>query len=300
MDLKDRYFTVLDSLPDYVFIFSQSGLYIDVYGGEECATGFDCKPFIGRSLYDVSPPEMAKQFHSYITTALETNQTKVVRYKFDSQNMIELPDHVVISQELWFEGLIKPLDFIENGERTVVWTAKNITQRHWLEMRLKELSEKDDLTGIANRRSFTESLLKAIEDFHRDQRQFSLLMLDIDHFKRVNDSMGHSVGDEAIRSVAQLLNNQLKNSDCFGRIGGEEFAVILYNTDLATSVLVAEKLRRCLENASFDIDGYQVALTISIGATEVLASDVAIKSILTRADDAMYCSKNLGRNRVSY
>ncbi|NVD06503.1 GGDEF domain-containing protein [Vibrio sp. JPW-9-11-11] len=299
MDLKQRYYTVLDALPDYVFVFSQSGVYLDVFGGEESATGFDCKPFIGRSLYEVAPPEMAKQFHSYIQTALDTNQAQIVRYKFDTQNMIELPDGVAIVDELWFEGLIKPLPLIDNGERTVVWTAKNITERHLLELRLKELSEKDDLTGIANRRMFTESLVTALENYRSGGRTFSLLMIDIDRFKSVNDTMGHNVGDEAIRMVAQRLFGQLKHSDGFGRIGGEEFSAILFDINTETAKLVAEKLRISLADSPLKIDSYQVPLTISIGVTQVNADDIDIKSILSRADEAMYRSKRLGRNRVT-
>lgn len=299
MDLKQRYYTVLDALPDYVFVFSQSGVYLDVFGGEESATGFDCKPFIGRSLYDVAPPDMARQFHRYIQAALESNQTQVVRYKFDIDNMIELPEGMTIADELWFEGVIKPLPLQQGEERTVIWTAKNITERHLLEQRLKNLSEKDDLTGISNRRVFTESLITSLNNYREGGRHFSVLMIDIDRFKAVNDTMGHNVGDEAIRMVAQRLVGQLKHSDGFGRIGGEEFAAILFDIDTQTARLVAEKLRLSLADSPLKIDQYRVPLTVSIGVTEVIPDDTDIKSILSRADEAMYRSKRLGRNRVT-
>lgn len=164
LQLKERYYTVLDSLPEYVFVFTESGIYVDVFGGEDNETGFDCKPFIGKSLYDVSPPEMAKEFHSYILEALKTNQKQVVSYKFEKLNMMDLPSDVPTPQTMWFEGTIKPLPIIDHGERTVVWMAKNVTERHLLEQRLKKLSEIDDLTGIANRRSFTHSLTEALKE----------------------------------------------------------------------------------------------------------------------------------------
>jgi len=299
MKLKERYFTVLDSLPDHVFIFSESGIYVDVYGGEENATGFDCKPFIGLSLYDVAPPAMAQEFHSYILAALNTNQTQTVTYKFDEQGVIDLPEHVPIPQEIWFEGIIKPLPLTENGERTVVWMAKNITQRHLLEQRLKNLSEIDDLTGVANRRSFTHSLTEALKEYHLFNRIFSVLMFDIDRFKRVNDSLGHSCGDTAIQHVTKVLNSELRESDCFGRIGGEEFAVILHDTELENANIIAEKLRITLEKKPFTVNEIEIELTISIGITQVLRTDGDIKTLLSRADKAMYHSKNTGRNKVS-
>lgn len=299
MDFKDRYFTVLDSLPDHIFIFSESGIYVDVYGGEENETGFDCKPFIGRSLYEVAPPDMAKEFHSYILAALETHKIQVVKYKFDKKKMIDLPDHVSVPVEIWFEGIIKPLPLIENNERTVVWMAKNITERHYLEQRLKTLSEIDELTGIYNRRSFTCSLSKSLEDFHLAKRCFSLLMIDIDRFKRINDSIGHSSGDDVINHVVAIFQSELDESHCIGRLGGEEFSIILNDITKLNAVLIAEKIRAKIEKEPCNTEGYTVQATVSIGVTGVVDTDDDIKSLLSRADKAMYQSKSNGRNRVS-
>ena len=299
MRLKDRYFTVLDALPDHIFIFTESGIYLDVFGGEGNETGFDCKPFIGRSLYDVSPPEMAKEFHSHILAAINSNKMQTVKYKFDKQDMIELPAHIPYPTEIWFEGEIKPLPIIENGERTVVWIAKNITQRHYLEQRLKTLSEIDDLTGIANRRAFTETLQGALKAYQASSRQFSVLILDIDRFKRINDTLGHSSGDEAIKYAVSVFNSALRSSDYLGRIGGEEFALILYDTELQDAVGIAENLRLALEQSHFIVESNVIELTISIGVTQILGTDSDIKSILSRADEAMYHAKKSGRNKVS-
>ncbi|MCG7499200.1 GGDEF domain-containing protein [Vibrio sp. Of7-15] len=299
MDFKDRYFTVLDSLPDHIFVFSESGSYVDVYGGEENETGFDCKSFIGRSLYEVSPPDMAKKFHAYIRAALESNKIQVIKYKFDKQEMIDLPDHVSTPMEIWFEGIIKPLTLIENNERTVVWMAKNITERHYLEQRLKTLSEIDELTGIYNRRSFTSSLSKSLERFHSEQRSFSLLMIDIDRFKRINDSIGHSSGDDVINHVVSIFQSELAPTHCIGRLGGEEFSVILDGTTPLNALCVAEKIRAKIEKSPCKTGEYTVQATVSIGVTGVLKNDDDIKNLLSRADKAMYHSKTSGRNRVS-
>jgi diguanylate cyclase (GGDEF)-like protein len=231
--------------------------------------------------------------------ALELNKTQVVQYKFDKQDMMDLPAHVPSPQEIWFEGIIKPLPLIENGERTVVWMAKNITERHLLEQRLKTLSEIDELTGIANRRSFTNTLSQSLKSYHLYGRKFALLMLDIDQFKRINDSFGHHLGDEALKHAVNSLNSELRVSDYFGRVGGEEFAIILNDLSLDDAVIIAEKLRSKLEKNKFELDNNSIYITVSIGVTFVTDSDCDGESILARADAAMYHSKKTGRNKVS-
>ncbi len=299
MELSERYFTVLDSLPDHVFVFSETGIYVDVYGGAENATGFDCKPFIGRSLADVAPPEMANKFLTYITLALETNQTQTVIYKFDKQDMIDLPAHVPIPQEIWFEGIIKPLPLVENGEKTVVWIAKNVTQRHYLEQRLKTLSEIDELTGIANRRALTGKLLKAMQNFHSNHQPHSLMMIDIDRFKLINDSIGHAAGDEIIKHIVSVIQRHLNSTSFLGRIGGEEFAVVLHNMALSDATAFAEQLRVEVKNSPCTLGDYVINATISVGITTICEEDSDIKDILHRADTAMYHSKTKGRDSVS-
>ncbi|EJL6273211.1 PAS domain S-box protein, partial [Vibrio cholerae] len=165
MSENHRYYTILDSLPDHIFIFSESGRYVDVFGGAENETGFDCKDFIGRHLHDILPSEMADEFLGYINRALNANTTQRVKYKFEEEQMIELPAHVPKPMQIWFEGIIKPLPLLEGEERTVIWTAKNITQQQMLEQRLKILSEMDTLTEVHNRRSFSSLLSQSIKEY---------------------------------------------------------------------------------------------------------------------------------------
>ncbi|MFC1235848.1 diguanylate cyclase [Vibrio sp. F74] len=303
MECKDklftRYYTVLDSLPDHVFIFSESGIYIDVYGGEDNRTGFDCKPFIGRSLYDVAPSEMATKFHSNIRRALDENATQFVQYHFANQDMIVLPNDVTPPKDLWFEGTIKPLPITENGERTVVWMARNITHRYYLEERLKRLSETDELTGILNRRAFMSHLAEELKRYHRYQTNVTLLMLDIDRFKNVNDQFGHQSGDEVIKHIVNLCQLGIREVDCLGRIGGEEFAIVLGHTEMDRAINIAERIRKSVSSCPCEIDGYMVNVTVSIGISQLKNSDDNIKFILSRADKAMYYSKGDGRNKVT-
>jgi len=298
MDENSSYYTILDALPDHIFVFSETGIYVDVFGGDENATGFDCKPFIGKTLHDIAPVDMAEMFLSFISQALAENATQKVKYKFAEEEMIDLPADIPHPPEIWFEGIIKPLPMFYKNQRTVLWAARNITQQHMLEQRLKTLSEIDELTQILNRRSITLSLKEAIDEYHQFNRKFSLIMFDIDYFKRVNDTLGHPIGDEVIQHVVELAKSELRSTDSIGRFGGEEFLIILRDSDIDNAWRIGEKIRLKIQQRACSFDKYDVHVTVSLGITEVTPEDIHSRNILSRADIAMYHSKTHGRNQT--
>jgi diguanylate cyclase (GGDEF)-like protein len=123
-------------------------------------------------------------------------------------------------------------------------------------------------------------------------------MLDIDHFKRINDTFGHPVGDEAIKAMATTCAEAIRTIDHLGRLGGEEFAVILPDTDLAAALLVAERIRAAVAAIAIPAETANVIFTTSIGVAEQTPSDSSVESLLSRADAALYAAKNGGRNKV--
>ncbi|MFJ5764627.1 sensor domain-containing diguanylate cyclase [Lysinibacillus sp. NPDC093210] len=159
---------------------------------------------------------------------------------------------------------------------------------------LVELSVTDKLTGLKNRRFFQEQLEEQLAIFHETAKLFSLLILDIDHFKKVNDTFGHQVGDEVLAQLAQILNAQARQGDVVARFGGEEFVIILPETDANASWTIAEQLRQAVEQAHWQTG----RITISIGSATVTEEDTDL-TILKKADQALYVSKENGRNRVS-
>ncbi len=164
---------------------------------------------------------------------------------------------------------------------------------------IAEQSVRDALTGVYNRRKLAEQLATEIGRAARYRRSLSLLMLDIDHFKKVNDSLGHLAGDEVIRHVATVASKGLRESDCFGRYGGEEFVAILPEVDAAGATVVAERMRSAVAEAPAEFEGRSIAVTISVGVAEVGPEPRTAESLLGEADEALYLSKKKGRNRVS-
>lgn len=162
---------------------------------------------------------------------------------------------------------------------------------------LCDLSLKDPLTGLANRRHFQSVLEREIDRVTRSGEAALLLMLDIDRFKQVNDTYGHPAGDRVIKSLARLLKQRLRETDMVGRYGGEEFAVILSNTDGRTAVRVLDDIRKDFSRLHHLADSKEFSVTFSCGVADVSCFGDATK-LCDAADKALYRAKHAGRNRV--
>ena len=188
---------------------------------------------------------------------------------------------------------------IEQGRQVgAVVVFADIAQRKAMEDELRRLATTDALTGIANRRHFIEQLAAELARVKRFGKPAALLMIDLDHFKRVNDSHGHGVGDLVLKHFASVIGDSLRRIDCFGRLGGEEFAVLLPGSEPQGARELAERLRQAAATSPTATEGGPVAVTISIGVTELDAGDLDPNHILARADRALYRAKENGRNRV--
>lgn len=161
-------------------------------------------------------------------------------------------------------------------------------------LKLEYIAQHDQLTGIYNRKRLDEALSQEIERFFRYGHSFSVIMIDIDHFKNVNDSYGHQVGDHVIMQIATVLNKQIRTTDTLGRWGGEEFMLICPEIRTGDTMQLAEKLRRAVEEKVFATVGHQTA---SFGFATYRKEDKA-NDIVKRADDALYNAKERGRNQV--
>jgi diguanylate cyclase len=170
--------------------------------------------------------------------------------------------------------------------------ARKLRQQNQL---LSEMSRTDGLSGLLNRRYWEEAVAAEFERCERGGRRSSLLMLDIDRFKSINDRHGHPAGDEVIRTVADILRASLREDDVPGRYGGEEFGVLLPDTAAAGAEVIAERIRKRIEASELSKSGLRA--TVSIGIAELEAQDMAYTGAISRADRALYAAKARGRNR---
>jgi diguanylate cyclase len=170
-------------------------------------------------------------------------------------------------------------------------------QQHQLD-KLTEDATVDFLTQAPNRRFFDQRLREEFLRFKRHGQPFSLVLIDIDFFKSVNDTYGHLAGDRVLRAVAELLSTSLRESDAFARFGGEEFAMLLPETDVHQGRVVAQKARKRIENARFNYEGTTMQITLSAGVAQSAMFDTEALDVIERADAALYRAKEGGRNRV--
>jgi diguanylate cyclase (GGDEF)-like protein len=165
--------------------------------------------------------------------------------------------------------------------------------------KVNELATTDGLTGLNNRRSFFELAENEFDRFKRYKYPLSAFMIDIDHFKKVNDTYGHAIGDKVLVHLAQKLRDLLRNADIIGRYGGEEFVVLLPESNLEASTKVAERIRKTIEAETIKTDKFgDISITISIGVSNFTSKAEDLASVIDNADKALYEAKKDGRNRV--
>ncbi|GAB2896391.1 diguanylate cyclase [Paraburkholderia jirisanensis] len=178
-------------------------------------------------------------------------------------------------------------------------THVSIVQREREEAvaKLKEYADRDGLTGIANRRYFEARLRDEYTRWQRYGGDLSILLFDLDHFKKINDQFGHSVGDSVLREMAQRVAGVVRAQDTFGRFGGEEFALLLPCTTLEDAMLVAEKIRNTIGNTPVEVQSNSVPVTASVGGAAARTGVPAYEALINEADAALYAAKRQGRNR---
>jgi len=180
----------------------------------------------------------------------------------------------------------------------VVSLKIDITDQKETQDKLHQMAITDVLTGLYNRRHFMETARKEIERAERYGHSLSAMILDIDRFKKINDSYGHAAGDKVLKELASLIVENVRKVDLVGRMGGEEFGILLPDTDLKKAIMMAERLRKNIESSSFNYGDQELAVTVSIGLTTHKRGVLNIDELLKIADKALYEAKAKGRNRV--
>lgn len=251
--------------------------------------GYEEEELLSLTFQDITHPDDLNEDLQYVQKMLagelETYQMEK-RYLHKDGSTI----FILLSVSLVRDETSKPLFFISQ--------IQNISERKLLESELVRQATEDMLTGVSNRRRFYDLSARELVRGGRYSEPMALLMIDIDHFKKINDTFGHSIGDEALKKMAAACVDILRSVDIFGRIGGEEFGGLLVKTNATSGRQIAERLRKVVEGLILPTEKGLVRFTISIGGVAFSGSHHSLEYRLRQADAALYEAKSGGRNRV--
>lgn len=291
-ELYDQLQAIANALEDPILVIDYDGRYVAVLGGHERSSHDWAKALIGQSMQDIMPKEAWRPFLEVVRKAVDTGTLQV----YDYQLPFVKSDGRKNAQ--WFQGRVYPVARQPGRPPTAIWLAINISEHKQLEEKLKNLAEMDDLTGTHNRRYFLRRLESEFEIAQRRSLPLSLIILDADHFKLINDRYGHPQGDLVLQFLTRAVAGQLRETDILARIGGEEFAILSPATDKHQSSVLAERIRRLIAAAPVHMATGSMGVTLSCGVTAKKDSDTSFKQLMRRADEALYQAKREGRNRV--
>ncbi|MGF6740756.1 sensor domain-containing diguanylate cyclase [Paraburkholderia atlantica] len=267
-------------------------------------SGLSAEQVVGRSIYQNFPElprvwlsrkiESVFQLGSF---AFSSWEQRPYLFKFDHDRPIT-GGVDFMQQDCTFMPLMRGREVVAVCVTISDVTHVSIVQREREEAvaKLQEYANRDGLTGIANRRFFEARLRDEFTRWQRYGGDMSMLLFDLDHFKQINDQFGHGVGDTVLRVMAQRVAGVVRAQDTFGRFGGEEFALLLPCTPLDDAMLVAEKIRRVIEETPVELIGTRVPVTASLGGASAREGLPAYDVLINEADAALYRAKRQGRN----
>lgn len=287
--------SILKYLPDPLFIINQSGVYLDIFGGSDDRYYHDGSGLIGLSIYDIMDKEKADWFYQQIQIALDSNRLHIVEYTLTNLEVEGLEEKNGPLNAIYFEAKVMPLPDLYDGKRVVLWEARNITKRHNLEVKLREQSERDSLTGVFNRRKFTKELEK---EMLLANYSVSLVMYDIDFLKTINDTYGHDEGDKVLCIISGIVCNVMNSNSILARVGGDEFIILMRDTSKKQAKNIADTLVQAIKEYDFKQCSFVYTPTISVGIAYTENNNSSPGEILKRVDDALYKAKNNGRNQI--
>ena len=290
--------SLLDMIPDPFIVISEDGTYLEVIGAAERTLYDEPALLKGQNIYDFMEKEFAQFFMDQVRLVLSNKQLHSFEYQLETNTVQGIPKNGPGGKQ-WFEARLYPLQEPIQGKRAVIALIINITARKSFQSQLHKLSYQDPLTKVANRRYFFEQLEDRLKKCKNTERHMSVIIMDVDHFKRINDQYGHLAGDHMLKMLAQLATEHFTSDELIARFGGDEFVILLCSA-LNETVEKAESFRLAVKSQRIKFDNYELTMTVSIGISELTTLDNDGTNIITRADKALYRAKQQGRNRVQW
>lgn len=287
---EERFRHALENAPIGMALMSPEGKFTQVNLALCMFTGYEPDELLKLTFETITCPDDAEKELSFVKR-MEAGE---IDFYAIEKRCIRKDGQIVwglITASLWRDELGTPLQIIKQ--------VQDITERKDLERHLEYRAQTDLLTGLANRGYFLELAERELVRALRYKRSLSIAMLDLDHFKAINDTYGHRTGDAVLKKLPQICRNVLREVDIIGRIGGEEFAIIFPETDSMQAFVIAERLREAIAAEKIPLgQGVPLHFTTSIGIAAITHDDENIDILLHRADTALYAAKRQGRNRT--
>jgi diguanylate cyclase (GGDEF)-like protein/PAS domain S-box-containing protein len=290
IESEERYRSVLEQVTEAIFLVDEeTGRFIEANAAAHAMLGYDDRELARLTIDEITAPEVNGFVNYRRTTTAKLRM--VVERAYRRKNGTVL--HVEVSDSVISHG----------GRRVLCVVARDITDRKRAEAVLRDLAMRDGLTGLYNRREMSRMLREEFERCQHSGEPLSLVMFDMDHFKTINDSYGHQVGDDVLRWAARLASELVREEDRVARYGGEEFAVIMPGASSELAYEVAERIRTAFEGTPFAFEGTDgdtvlIPVTVSLGLASVSLSEDSEEALLAAADRALYRAKHEGRNRT--
>ena len=278
--------SIINQIDDLIFFKDKDFKYFGCNNAFLKFVGKSKEEMIGHDDFELFPHEMAKLFREMDIKMLREKKTR------SNYEWVIYPNGTkvyLLTQKI-------PFYYNGDGDAGILGISRDLTELHLVQKEIEDQAYIDELTKVNNRKSFNKRIEEYISLFNRYKTPFSILMYDIDDFKKINDEFGHNIGDEVLVQMSKLVQSCIRENDHLFRIGGEEFIVLFPQTSIKQAKIVAEKIRESVENSLDTINKRKI--TISIGLTEVQEGDTE-DIIFKRVDELLYRSKKEGKNRVS-
>lgn len=281
--------TIIETEPECVKVLAADGTLLQMNrAGLQMIEAASDTQVVGHKMTELVTPEFRDAFDSLNK---RVNQGESGTLEFEIVGLK--------GTHRWLDTHAVPMRDVKGQITGLLAVTRDITARKRVDQELKRLAQIDSLTNLANRRHFMELAEQELSRTLRYGGPLSVLMLDLDHFKNINDTYGHKIGDLVLQKFGGLVRQTLRDVDAVGRVGGEEFAVVLPQTDGEHALEVAERLCRLTADTAVALDqGRPLHFTVSIGLTTLAGANSNIDTLLGQADQALYEAKNSGRNRV--